>query len=297
MITLKSNRLRVELPEPGEAPNNGYRFDYAGFVSDVILDGAMHFCASEPRNLRHPCSGGRGLCNEYRFDICDNVKIGEYFPKFGIGLFRKEEEGGYVFYNKYRDVKPFAVNVRSDGNSAVFKTEPMPCQGYAMGTVKTVSVEGNSLTMIVEAENTGEKEISAEEYCHNFISIDGMAVGSDYLLELPQCPDLGHNRLTGRDGRPGSLRGNGKGITFCEFSAIDTSFSVNTEELGKTAPFTWRMIHRGAGAAVECEEGFVPSKIAIWAIDHMLCPEIFHGFTLKPGEKHKWTRRWKFDLL
>ena len=71
MFTLESSRLRLEIAEPGERPNTGFRFDRAGFIADVILDGGMHFGAAEPRNLIHPCSGGRGFCSEYRFD-CSN---------------------------------------------------------------------------------------------------------------------------------------------------------------------------------------------------------------------------------
>jgi len=91
------------------------------------------------------------------------------------------------------------------------------------------------------------------------------------------------------------MRGNGKGISFCEFSAIDTDYAIDTATVEAAIPFIWKMSHKGAGASVECEEGFVPSKIAIWAVDHMFCPEIIHGFSLKPGEVHQWTRRWKFD--
>ncbi|TDF91717.1 hypothetical protein [Paenibacillus piri] len=295
MITLCSDRLRIELPEPGEAPNTSTRFDRAGFISEVVLDGMVRFCASEPQNLPHPSSSGRGLCNEYRFNICEDVKIGEYFPKFGIGLFRKEEEGPYIFHKKYKDIIPFEISLEQHADRVIFVTEPMPCQKYALRTTKTISLAGNSLTMTVKAENVGDKEMALEEFCHNFISIDGMAIGSDYQLELPQCPDLGYERLNNRSGRPGSMRGNGKGITFCEFSAIDTDYSIEPNDMEDTVPFTWKMIHKGARAFVECEDRFKPSKIAIWAVDHMLCPEIIHGFHLMPYESNEWTRVWKFD--
>ena len=100
MITLSSDRLRVELAEPGVSPNNKTRFDRAGYISDVILDGGIYFAASEPRNLVHPCSGGRGFCNEFRFDASAEAAIGEYFPKLGVGLIRKEEDKKYIFHRK-----------------------------------------------------------------------------------------------------------------------------------------------------------------------------------------------------
>ncbi len=295
MIILQSDRLRVEMPMPGVAPNTSLRFDRAGFISEVELDGMVRFCASEPKNLSHPTSGGRGLCNEYRFDVSPDLAVGEYFPKFGIGLIRKEEEGKYVFHRKYKDVVPFEVKVESSRDKAVFTTEPNLCQGYAMKTVKTVSVEDNRLIMTITAENTGEKTITMQEFCHNFISIDGMAIGSDYRLELPQCPDLGNERLRNRSGgKFGSMRGCGKGITFCEYSAIDTDYLIDVDQV-EDRPFNWIMSHKGAKARVSCVEENKPAMIAIWAVDHMFSPEIIHGFELEPGNNHQWTRSWEFD--
>jgi hypothetical protein len=298
VFLLNSERLQVEIAEPLEGPNKGFRFDRAGYVTEVALDGNIRFCASEPKNLRHPCSGGRGFCNEYRFNVCENVNKGEYFPKFGIGLIRKEEEEKYIFYKKYRDVVPFKVDIERESARAVFITEPIPCQGFALRSVKTLSVFENIMTMNISAENTGEKTMELEEFCHNFISIDGMAIGSDYRLELPQGPDLGHGRLRNRGGeRPGSMRGDGKGITFCEFSAIDTDYAIDGSSIADHVPFTWKMSHQGAGAFVECQEGFKPSKIALWAVDHIFSPEIINGFTFEPGKAIEYSRIWRFDVF
>lgn len=296
MIILESKRLRVEIPLPGEAPNISYRFDRAGFIAEVVLDGIIRYCATEPQNLRHPSSGGRGLCNEYRFPICEDTPIGEYFPKFGIGLYRKQTEGKYIFYEKYKEVQPFEILVAHVNRSATFTTLPKLCQGYSLQTVKKVMVESNTLTMEILATNTGNKPLCFEEFCHNFLSIDGMAIGSDYVLEMPQIQNLGTERLNNRSGsRPGSMRGMGNGITFCEYSAIDTDFAIDPETLTGEDTFYWHMSHKGAKASVSCIEGYKPSKIAIWAVDHMLCPEVVHTVSLEVGQSHVWRRTWTFD--
>lgn len=294
MFTINSKRLRIGISEAGEAPNNKWRFDRAGYISDVVLDGGIHFCASEPRNLAHPNSGGRGLCNEFRFDPSAEAKIGEYFPKFGVGLIRKEDEEPYSFYREYKDVLPFNVEFTRTENEAVFVTLPQPCLGYAIRTVKTISVQGETLTMDTEVENVGEKAITMNEFCHNFISIDGMAVGSDYTLSLPNIPDLGHERLHNRRGFSGAMRGNGKGLTFCEFTAIDTDYAVMGSDMDKALPFTWEMTHRGARAFVKGEDHLHPKFLAVWGVDHMLSPEVVYEFTIKPGETHQWRRNWTF---
>ncbi len=295
MITLSSKRLRVELAAPGEAPNNKYRFDHAGFITEVILDNTVRFCASEPQNLNHPCSGGRGLCNEYGFDISKEVPAGEFFPKFGIGLIPKTADESFVFYKNYKDVQLFPINVHQTENSVTYITEPVPCQGYALRCKKEITVNDNRIIMTISVENTGEKEISLHEYCHNFLSIDGMSAGPDYCLEIPGIHDLGYERLIDSNGLSTHLKGNGKGITFCEHTAIGTFYSVDTANISENIPFTWTLSHKGAKASVEAEEYFTPSRINIWGVDHMLCPEMMHQFSVKPGEIHEWKRSWKFD--
>lgn len=294
MITLKNNRLRLEIAEPGEAPNHKYRFDRAGFVTEVVLDGEIYFAASEPNNLVHPCSGGRGFCNEFRLDVSKEAAVGEYFPKFGVGLIQKEEEERYVFHKSYKKIKEFPVHYVKTEDSVTFTTDPVPCLGYALRHTKTIRIRDNSMTMETRVENVGDKAVDMDEFCHNFISIDGMAVGSDYGLELPQCPDLGYERLNNRRGFSGAMRGNGKGITFCEFTAIDTDYAIQGKDIEQTIPFTWRMYHKGAKAYVSGEDYFVPKFIAVWGVDHMLSPEVIHEFRVEPGESHEWKRVWKF---
>lgn len=103
MILLENDRLRVEISEPGDNPNQTVRFDRAGFISDVTLDGAYHFGANEPSNLAHPSTGGRGFCCEYKANYSGEVEDGEYFPKLGVGLIRRE--GPYKFFGKYKDIQ------------------------------------------------------------------------------------------------------------------------------------------------------------------------------------------------
>lgn len=295
MITLKSDRLQIQLAEPGEAPNCRFRFDRAGYITEVILDNTFRFCASEPQNLVHPNTGGRGLCSEYRFDVSGEASVGEYFPKFGVGLLKKERDEPYLFHRSFKDVAPFPVTVTQTGDSAVFRTGAVPCLGYAMEAEKTVSVSGNLLTMTGRVTNAGEKAFVIEEYCHNFLSIDGMAVGPDYHLILPGLAPLGHGRLKDRMGRLSHFLGEGNGLTFGEYTPVATDFAADMAGISEKLPFVWRLSHQGTGVYVEGNDYFVPSQIAVWGVDHMLCPEIFQRISLAPGETLEWKRTWKFE--
>lgn len=295
MFFLKSDRLRVEISEPGENPNVSLRFDHAGYISDVVLDGGYHFCASEPKNLSHPSSMGRGLCSEWVCDVSAEAEIGEYFPKFGVGLIRKEEDFKYVFHKAYKDVRFFPVKFEHDDRTACFVTEGVPCLGYALRTERKISVEGNQITMLISAENTGEKTVDMREFCHNFMSIDGMALGTDYHLSLPRVPDMGHDRLNNRSSKKGSWRGDGHGLTLCEFSAIDTDILFTQDMIENRIPFVWELRHDGAKMRCRAEDYYHPYWVAVWAVDHIISPEVNHHIVLEPGQSAEWKRVWTFD--
>ena len=131
MITLKSNCLRVEIAQPGEHPNDGVRFDRAGFITEVVLNNERQFCANEPKNLVHPSTGGRGLCCEQMLDLSNQVSAGEQYPKFGVGLILKETDEPYVFYKKYQ-IDYFPVEYTATETTVEFKTDAIPCMGYAV---------------------------------------------------------------------------------------------------------------------------------------------------------------------
>lgn len=295
-MRIQTDRLTVEIAEPGKAPADTFRFDRCGNVSDVVLDGRMHFLASEPNNLSHPSSGGRGLACEFGFDVSEDTPDGERYPKFGVGLILKENGKKYRFTGKDFDIQFFPTSYELNKDNVVFTTEPLACNGYAVRQTRVLKVEGTTLTTEATWENVGEKEITTSEYCHNFISIDGMAVGSDYRLHIPALRDLGTERLRGRRGAYGSLRGDGKGLTFAEYSAIasDTQFLAEDFE-EQLVPFPWELKHLGAKACVQGRLSFMPEKIVVWTVDHMVCPEIFHVFTVKPGESYTWCRSWTFN--
>lgn len=296
MITLRSDRLQVEIALPGECPADTQRFDRAGAVSQVILDGHLYFCTQEPFHLQDPCTGGAGLCCEYKFDSSAEAGVGEQFPKFGVGLIRRESEEPYIFWKHYRDIEYFPVREQHDESAAVFITEPIPCMGYAVSTTKRIRVEDCTLEMSVEFRNEGEKPVTVREYCHNFLSPGGMAIGPEYRYTSPLMPDLGHGPLLNQDGTPCVLESTGKGVTFSGHQQKPCALRIKEDRL-QDVPFEWRMEQLSAGAYVEERDSFPAVGMDIWACDHMMCPEIIQCFTVRPGEKYAWTRTWQFGKL
>lgn len=294
MIILNSNRLQIHIAEPGESPNNTCRFDRTGYITEVILDGQLYFCSSEPRNLWHPCSGGRGFCNEYLVDYSNEVSPEEYFPKLGIGLFPRKEQS-HSFHMKYDHIKEFPVTYEAKQNQVTFRMASVPCLGIAVETQKHISCSDNMISMEMTAINTGDRPISTLEYCHNFISIAGMALSADYRIELPNLPDFGTSMQLDVDNKPCNWRGNGHGYSIRQTSTDIAYIHVDLSDLSMEDAFAWKISHAGARAYVEGKDYFRPAKLDIWAADHIISPEVFYSLELSPGETRKWKRTLTFE--
>ena len=296
MYYLNTERLRVELADPAELLPLTTRFDPTGFVSEVILDRSVRFCASEPRNMKSPSSGGRGLCSEFRFDSSGEAEIGGYFPKFGVGLLKKVKDEAFCSYRKYEYI-PFEHVVEQFGETEIlFRTLPMPCLGYAAESTRRVIVEGNCIIMEMGLHNVGERPFTVREYCHNFISLDGMALGPDYVLTLPGGLHMNQRVLLRPEGAK-LFEISGHTARPRHGSFTSASFSLDKGDISDETPFIWCLHHDSANITVEGTEFYRPVEMNIWANDHMLCPEInFYG-DLRPGEQCTWKRQWKFDQV
>jgi LEA14-like dessication related protein len=292
MFEIKSDRLRVEMAHPNEVPNITTRFDRAGFITEIVLDGVHRFCATEPNNLSHPSSGGRGLCSEYVFDVSAEAKIGEPFPKFGVGLLKKFEDAPYKFWERY-DAEPYNIRVEDSKDGARFITEPRFCMGYAISQKKDVWVKDNRLIMQITVKNEGEKPVSIREYCHNFLTINSMALGPDYKIRMDSIKDMGKDVLNGQ------IKGDGHGFTFAQYSPSPASVKVPLEEIqiGNPKIFEWSMINEASGARIDVKDEIDICGMTMWCADHIVSVEAFHKLELAPGQSNTWQRTWIFDNI
>lgn len=295
MYYLDSERLHVEIAEPEDLILQTTRFDHTAYITEVTLDKEVRFCATEPRNMKSPSSGGRGICSEFCCDLSAEAAAGTNFPKFGVGVLKKPDEKPYDKFRAYQYI-PFDIRVEQGEGWIAFTTLPMPCIGYAARVVRKVSVKENILVMEMTFANTGMRPISFREYCHNFLSPAGMAVDADYRLELPSVKHL-KEKL--------QVNGHGENIfeihqeTVCvnAHPSSSASFHLDEEDFSEEVPFFWKLSHKGAQASVAGADYYRPCGMVVWTNNHMLCPEIYFGRTLEPGEECSWKRQWEFDQV
>lgn len=178
MITIQKDRLCVSMAEPN-VDFNTCRFDRAGFITSVVLDGKHEFCGDE-----HGGTMGVGLCSEITTDVMSGeVGIGEQFPKFGVGILDKYEPRPYNS-QKFYNVDPFEVRTEVYPDKVVFYTEPRELDGYALREKKTVMIHDNILSVDYDIENAGSRDFLYSEYCHNFLTLDFDGKRNSYNLTM-----------------------------------------------------------------------------------------------------------------
>ena len=260
-ITLSSVRLSAVIALPGEPPNTTNRFDSAGFIIQVVLDGRHRFCTSEPTNLSHPCSGGVGLCAEFKADqLAREAAIGEPFLKPGVGIITKTSEDDYLFYKPY---SPERVRVRlSQGtNMLLMKSEPQSAGGYALRSERRVAVEGTALSVRTTLENVGDKAIMLDEYNHNFVTLDQLPLGPGYRLEFRGVPA---QMAPLSPEKNGTFSVEGATYSFSAYNPRAAMVHLDLSNRDAAAPFSWRLSHADMPAAVSEQVSFSPAAVAVW---------------------------------
>jgi hypothetical protein len=277
-VRLSSERLAVEVAEPG-AIYRGSRFDWTGTVTQVTLDGQHTFCGAEPPGG----TGGVGLHNEFGLFVAigyDEAAPGKPFPKLGVGLLTRPDDGPYQFARPH-EIAPFPIIVSATGSAAEFTVEPRECRGYAARLVKRLAVERDTLRIGYALENVGTRPLETHEYVHNFLSLDGLPVGAGYRLAVPTAS---------RDWLTPPLRADGGEITWAQ--TPQEAFYGRTSAFA-AADSCW--VLTGGGLRVrECTDR--PwMAFALWGTDSVVSPEAFVAVRVPPGETSSWQRTYTFS--
>jgi hypothetical protein len=317
-VIIKSSRLTVEIAQPGTI-YTGTRFDWSGFITQVTLDGEHTFCMPESLQPGQG-SGGIGLCNEFGNELAvgyDEVQPGESFPKLGIGLLKRPDEGKYSFFRPHEIVEKFPIQVDSGADQARFTVHPVECRGYATKLEKTLRVVENSLIIDYRLENTGSKPIFTHEYYHNFLGINRQPVGPAYRLHFPQPvrrepPPADMYKLA-----PPKLRWLPKSILKwvinIYMARMVQSMVLNGDEItwdetpkgfffSRLAGFQprqeaqWELIHKPSGLSV-CEvDDFSPTRLVVWGTAHVVSAEVYTDLNIASGDVTHWSRQYLFSI-
>lgn len=286
---LSNERLIVELADV-QWPRRP-RFDRTGFITQVTLkDHNRTYCAYE-LDTPDPDAGG-GLCGE--FGIMKPVgygdaEPGEWFPKLGVGLLKKEDGGPYDFTADYGR-QPFEIKAELSGSEARYAVLPKPCGGYAAAFVKTVTLSENTVLVHYLLTNCGEKRIDTHEYIHNFMRVDDYPIGPGYSLRF-MFPFDNDESASVYD--PAAIALSRNEIRW--LSEAKDVFYFRTKSGGADAGAAWELRHEPSGARVREELSLPLEMAAVWGRSHVVSPEMFAAISLEPGETVEWTRKYLFE--
>jgi hypothetical protein len=316
-IILTSDRLTVEVALP-ETAYKGTRFDWTGFITQVTLDGAHTFCVPESLEPGQG-TGGIGLCNEFGIERpigYDDAAPGELFPKLGIGVLVRPDEGPYRFMVQHEIAERFPIHIEAAPDQVRFVVDPVPCRGVAARLTKTLAVSGSELTIDYQLENAGKKPIATHEYVHNFCGIDGHEIGPDYRLRFAQpvvledtLAQIRKQMEDNRDRLPPEIRDltpeqlQQRMLAIYNIDGHDLSLHATPERpfycrltgLVQTDGPQWELTHLPTGLQAREYDSFSPSRIAVWGVAHVISAEVFVDVDVEPGETQTWKRRYVFE--
>jgi hypothetical protein len=285
---LKNRNLEIHVDTPSEN-YSCTRFDWTGKISMVRFQN-ITLTTTENTNLTSAACFGKGLYNEFGIDTplgFNEIVIGGWFHKIGIGLLKKEDDQ-YLFHKKYA-VKPAKFVVFSESNKVTITCVSEMVNGYSYELTKEIELHLFSFTIKYTLHNTGEKMIVTDEYAHNFMAIGNASIGEEYALEFPFKLDPSLFEETINTEQKVSIGGNC--ITFNGSPKEQFFFSNLTGSISKNA--VWRLLNTNIKIGIQETGNFKTDKINLWGWGHVISPELFFKISIKPGESSNWSRSYE----
>jgi hypothetical protein len=292
MILLANNKLALEIASPG-IEYAGSRFDWTGYIMQVSFGGKHVFCTKNSL-VEKPGREGEGICNEFGIDMpvgYEDIPAGAFFPKIGIGLLKKKNNGPYSFEETH-EIQPCDFNQEEFESSAIFFAKQPKSHGYAYNYKKGIYLNENGFEINYTLVNTGDKPLITNEYAHNFLSFDKTPVNEHYFLEFLsdgfklQPEDIVNPEET--------LMIKNNRCTFKRsFNEIIFFSSIKDSEQCTG----WKLKHLQKNIQVTENVSFAPGKVNLWCDSHVISPELYIPLTIQPGEEMVWTRKYTIELL
>ncbi len=181
----------------------GTRFDWSGVIGDLEFAGhhlyrpwfssvdpeARDVVFKESTIVAGINSAMTGPVEEFQTPIgYESAKAGEIFLKVGVGLLRKIDDKPYSFTTHFEVVDGGKWSVHKTPQSITFEQvlgDKNSDYGYVYS--KTIRLTGDKSELVIEhrLKNTGKLPIKSKLYDHNFLTMDGIQVGSTYSISVP----------------------------------------------------------------------------------------------------------------
>lgn len=284
---LSNNKFVIHI----DLPREGYRsarFDWTGKITEVLWKN-IPLTGTEKNDGADGYLFGKGLYNEFGIDRAlgfEEVEIGDWFHKIGIGLLKKTDHQ-YLFSKDY-EIKAADFEIKAKEDQLILHCRAT-YNGYAYCLTKEVELHSDSFTINYRLENQGEKVIQTSEYVHNFMAINDDPIGPTYSLRFPfqiqpeafgeyvnpeQAVEIGQDR-----------------IDFYKTPSEPFFFS----KLGgkQVVEASWELSNHQQQLRIREQGSFPCKQVNLWGCGHVISPELFVELYIEPGESVEWSRRYE----
>jgi len=289
-IQLSQGDLSVSLCVP-EKVYNGARFDHSVVIDEICWKGHSFASVELPADVEGETTDGVGIIGEIKGPEEETIKVdemGSRFMKLGVGTMINDRPGKYNFFHPYPIDEPCRYTVQAHEGRAVIIAEQPACDGFAAVMVKDIRLESDKLTVTTTLINTGDRDIHASEYNHNFLLIDDLKLGEGgYTLTLPEGLDLSGIEHP-------AIRREGNALRF------ETSPEVYYFSLGPAVDVEherWCMRAEKAGVGVRETGACRVEKMDLWGKAHVMSSEAYIDCSVRAGAAVQWQRNWEFFCL
>tara|TARA_R110001583_G_scaffold50403_3_gene157351 strand:+ start:21429 stop:22364 length:936 start_codon:yes stop_codon:yes gene_type:complete len=282
---LKNKNLEVHIDLPLESYQLS-RFDWTGKITAVKFKG-VYVSGSERLDCEDENKFGKGFYNEFGIETpigFDECEEGEWFPKIGVGLLKKEGEQ-YSFSKAY-ETQPADFKVKIESKKVIIECQSQSTNGYSYALKKEIELLEDSFVIRYKLHNTGVKTIATNEYTHNFLAINKELISNDYILKFPfQIKP----ELFGATVNPEEK---------VEVGQYEIRFNSTPEEQfffsnlsgGECVDASWELINTKSKVGIRETGSFKTSQVNLWGWKHVVSPELFFDVNVKPGQKIEWSR-------
>ena len=285
---LKNNSIEIHIDLPNEN-YNFTRFDWTGKIIDVKFKG-VSFVSNELNESKSNNHFGTGFYNEFGMEApigFHEIEKKEWFPKIGIGAIKKQEDS-YDFM-KLHEMKLAIFKETKKEKSLLTRCIPDPVNGFDYLLEKEITLTEDGFQINYYLENKGEKVITTNEYCHNFISINKELIGKDYVLKFPfEIIPENLDQIINPDK---FVKIKNTEITFLD-TPTQPFFYKNLSGRNEVNAF-WELRNLKTKMAISETGSFKTNAINLWGIGHVISPELFIDISLKPFESQQWSRTYR----
>jgi len=289
-------KVRYYLPDGEHGYYRGTRFDWSGLISQVDYAGHRFFCefkqAHDPLNHDDICGTAEefGINNPAGYS---EAKPGGVFLKVGIGLLEKLNSEPYNFAHRYRIAQEGQWHLDKQPNQVEFRQDFKGPEGWAYSYTKTLLLDPHAPVLRITRvlKNEGTRTIETDHYGHNFLKIDELPAGPEYLIRYPFVPRLGEASRPG-----GFVEIRDRSVAFLKELPPGESVWLRIEGFAEAGDNRITLRNRRSNAAMEIATDQPATRMAFFSQGGVLSPEPFIAIRVAPGATQTWTTSYTFSV-